>query len=213
MARKFNSKYDFDDSFFAYNIPKDAMQLVLRIKTKLGQHTLTEDHERQTEKYRPRDKHPRGNPRKRLDSITKRTIDTSVTSDSVPWLPTPNFQYRPTLFDDPRNVSSDKRNAPPPLEPMNISMLVISQEDSMDRTDKVLGKDAKREAHVAQQIPLPRSSSPYPDNRPGIHEQLEPETEDEIDINDYSERPANNKRPPKSKRVPNLTIQNFCPTP
>ena len=101
-----------------------------------------------------------------------------MTSDSVPWLPTPNFEYRPTLFDDPRNVTSDKGNASPPLEPMNTPTLVISEEDFMDRTDKVLGKDAKWEAHVAQQIPLPRSSSPYTDNRPGILEQLEPETED-----------------------------------
>ena len=109
-----------------------------------------------------------------------------MTSDLVAWLPTPDFEYRPTLFDDLRNVSSDKENAPPPPEPMNTPMLVISEEDFMDRTDKVLGKEAKWETHVAQQIPLPRSSSPYPDNRPGILEQLEPETEDKIDTNYYS---------------------------
>ena len=55
-------------------------------------------------------------PRKRLDCITKRTNDTSVTSDLGPWLPTPKFEYRHTFFNEPRNFSSDKENVPPPLE-------------------------------------------------------------------------------------------------
>ena len=178
---------------------------------------LTEDHKRWTKKYQPRDKHPRGIPRKRLDSITKRTIDTSVTSDLGPWLPTPNIAYRPTIFDNPRNISSDKENAPPspePNEPMNTAMLILCEEDFMDRTNKVLGKDAKWEAHVVQQILLPRSSSPYPYKRPGILEQLEPETEDKININDYSEKPVNDKRPPKPKHAPNIfNNPEFLPNP
>ena len=43
---------------------------------------------------------------------------------------------------------------------------------------------------MAQQIPLPKASSPYLDNRPGALEHLEPETDDDIDIRDYMERPA-----------------------
>ena len=139
-----------------------------------------------------------------------------MTSDLGLWLPTPDFEYRPTIFNDPRDIRSGKENVPSPLEPnepMNTPMLVISEEDFMDRTDKVLGKDAKMEAHVAQQIPLPRSSSPYPDDRPSTLEQLEPETEDYIDINDHSERPANDKRPPKPKHDLSLVTQNFCQTP
>ena len=85
----------------------------------------------------------------------------------------------------------------------------MSEKDFMDRTKKVLGKEAKWEARVAKQIQIPRSSSPYPDDRPGTLEQLEPETEDEIDINDYSERPANDKRPPKPKCSPSLLTQNL----
>ena len=69
----------------------------------------------------------------------------------------------------------------------------------------------KWEAHMAQQIPLPRSSSPCPENRPGAMEQLEPETDDDIDVKDFSERPANDKRPPKPKHGPSLLIQNFFP--
>ena len=118
------------------------------------------------------------------------------------------------IFNDPRNVSSDKENAPP-LESVTIQILNIMEEDFLDRTEKLLGKETKWEAHVAQQIPLPRSNSPYPNDRPGSLEQLEPEPDDDTDIRDYMERPANDRRPPKpNKRCgPSLIIQNNCPTP
>ena len=89
----------------------------------------------------------------------------------------------------------------------------ITEEEFLDRTDKLLGKDSKCEVHVAQQPPLPRASSPYPDDRPGALEELEPETDDNIDIRDYMEGHANDRRPPKPKCGPSLMIQHFCPTP
>ena len=83
MARTLNSKYDFEKGFFTWDILKDAIQLVLKIKTKLDQHTLTEDHERQMEKYRPQENHTKGSPRKRLESLSPIKInDTSMTADS-----------------------------------------------------------------------------------------------------------------------------------
>ena len=70
-----------------------TIQLVLKFKTKLGKHTLTEDHERWTEKYRPWERHTKdseGSSRRRLDSLSpKKVNDSSTTSDSGPWLPTP----------------------------------------------------------------------------------------------------------------------------
>ena len=51
-------------------------------------------------------------------------------------------------------------------------------------TESLLGKETKSEAHVAQTIPLPRSNSPYQDDRPGALEQLELETDDDMDIRD-----------------------------
>ena len=67
---------------------------------------------------------------------------------------------------------------------------------------------------MAQQVPVPRSSSPYPVDKPGSLEQLEPETEDDdTDVRDFMERLANDKRPPKPKCGPSLMIQNFFPTP
>ena len=50
-------------------------------------------------------------------------------------------------------------------------------------------KTIKWEVHVAQQIPLSRPSSPYPDNEPTRSlDQLEPETEDDMDMRDFSEK-------------------------
>ena len=66
---------------------------------------------------------------------------------------------------------------------------------------------------MAQQIPLPRSTSPYLDDRAGALEQIELEMDEDIEITDYMERPENDKRPPKPKCGPSLMIQNFCPTP
>ena len=65
---------------------------------------------------------------------------------------------------------------------------------------------------MGQQIPLPRSSSPYPDdNQNGSSEQLEPETEDDMDMRDFSERPTNDKRPPKPPRKTKVMLQNLIP--
>ena len=47
---------------------------------------------------------------------------------------------------------------------------------------------------MVQQIPLPRSSSPYPVNKPAPLEQLEPETDDDMDVRYFMERLANDKR-------------------
>ena len=220
MARTLNSKCNFTEGFFACDILKDTIQLVLKIKTKLGKHTLTEDHERRTEKYRPRERHTKNNEvssRRRLDFLSpKKVHDSSATVDSGPWLPTPTeFEYRPEIFNDPRNISSNKENTPP-LQSQTTptcNILNIMDDKFHDITENFSGKETKWEAHVAQQIPLLRSSSPYPDNRPGVLEQLEPETDDDLDVMDYMERPANNKRLPKpNKRCgPSLMIQSNCP--
>ena len=100
-----------------------------------------------------------------------------------------------------------------PLEPVPMPILNIAESNFLDQTENFLGKNTKWEAHVAQQIPLPRSSSPRPLNKPGLLEQLEPETDDDMVVRDFMERPANDKRPPKSKCRPSLMIQNNFPSP
>ena len=135
-----------------------------------------------------------------------------MTSDSGLWLPTPEFEYKPKLFNDSKNTNSDKENMSP-LEPNQIPVLNIEESDFLERTEKLLEKDNKWEAHVAQQIPLPRSSSPTPDNQTRTKEQLEPETEDDMDMRDFSDRPVNDKRPLEPPCKPMVMHHNLTPPP
>ena len=109
-------------------------------------------------------------------------------------------------------MSSNKENMPP-LEPIPMPILNITESDFLDRTENLLGKEMKWEAHMSQQIPSPRSSLPYPVDRLGSLGQLKPETDDDMDIRDFMERLANDKGLPKPKHGPSLMIQNFFPLP
>ena len=53
MARSLNSKCDFDNGFFTCDLPEETVLLVLKVKTKMDDHTLVEDTEKWTEKFRP----------------------------------------------------------------------------------------------------------------------------------------------------------------
>ena len=67
-------------------------------------------------------------------------------------------------------------------------------------------------------MPMPRTSSPYPDDSDKRLEKLEMETDDELDEIDYRARPANNRRLPKPRCRPTLRrsslnwLKNDCPT-
>ena len=52
MARSLNSRCNFENGFFTCDLPEDAVLLVVKVKTKTGNHTLVEDTEKQTEKFR-----------------------------------------------------------------------------------------------------------------------------------------------------------------
>ena len=53
MARSLNSRCYFENGFFSCDLPEDAILLILKVKTKSGNHTLVEDTEKWTEKFRP----------------------------------------------------------------------------------------------------------------------------------------------------------------
>ena len=53
MARLLNSRCNFENSFFTYDLPEDTILLILKVKTQTGNHTLVEDTEKQTEKFHP----------------------------------------------------------------------------------------------------------------------------------------------------------------
>ena len=85
-------------------------------------------------------------------------------SDSGDWLSSPEPNYRPKLFDDPRNPDSSKENMPP-LEPALMSIFNAEEREFLNKMEKLLGTGNNWEAHVTQQIPLPRTSSPAHSNK------------------------------------------------
>ena len=198
----------------------DAVQLVVHIEPKCRKHTLKEDKEKRTEKYRPWAKQTdNDDSRWVLKSLTP-----SLSSDSGAWTPSQGFDYKPKNFDDPRNSHSSKENKHP-IEPVPIPLLNIEEADFLNRTEKLLRTDHKWKTLVAQQVPLSRTSSPCPINsQTRSLEQLETATEDDMDIRDFSKRPTNNLRPPKtaqetqsnpskfdsSSRMPRLCSDESC---
>ena len=60
MARSLNSQCDFKNGFFSCDLPEDAVLLILKVKTKTGNHTLVED----TESRQRNSTHGRNHPKK-----------------------------------------------------------------------------------------------------------------------------------------------------
>ena len=117
MARSLNSRCDFKNGFFTCDLPEDAVLLIVKVKTKTGNHTLVEDMEKWTEKFRLWKK-PTNNgksiPRKLPGILTPRRNDNSMTSDSGPCPSSlTENEYKPRFFDEPDCMSSDKENIPP----------------------------------------------------------------------------------------------------
>ena len=117
MARSLNSRCNFDNGFFTCDLPEDAVLLVVKVKIKTGNHTLVEDTEKQTEKFRPWKKPTKvgkTSPRKLPGVLCPTKNDISVTSDSGPCPSSPTeMEYKHWFFDEPECLSSDKENTPP----------------------------------------------------------------------------------------------------
>ena len=117
MARSLNSTCDFENGFFLCDLPEDIILLVVKVKTKTGNHTLVEDTEKQTEKFRPWKKPTKvgeSSPKRLPGVLTPRKNDNSMTSDSGPCPSSPTeTEYKPKFFDEPEYLSSDKENVPP----------------------------------------------------------------------------------------------------
>ena len=153
MARSHNTKCDFKHGFFSCDLPVDAIQISVWVDTKCRKHTQMEDRHQRTEKYKTWVKYNDGQ-RQILDSMTVSNL-----SDSGDWIHSPEFNYKLKLFNDPRNSDSSKENMPP-LEPITTPIFNTREWEFLNKTEKLLGTENNWESHVAQQIPLPRTSSP-----------------------------------------------------
>ena len=107
MTRCLNTKCDFKHGFFPFNLPVDTIQVSVHVDTKQGKHNLKEDKHQRKERHRTWTK-CNNDPRQALDSLTASDI-----CDSGAWLPTPEHDYRPKLFDNPWNPDSSKENMSP----------------------------------------------------------------------------------------------------
>ena len=137
MARLLNSQCDFENGFFSCDLPEDAVLLILKVKTKTGNHTLVEDTEKQTEKFhlwkKPSKEGKQFSP-KLPGVLAPNKSDIGVTSDSGP-CPSPiEHEYRPKYFDEPECLDSDKENMPPieSVTPPSLRNLSLEEENNDD---------------------------------------------------------------------------------
>ena len=164
MARSLNSRCDFKNSFFNCDLLEDAVLLILKVQTKTGNHTLVEDTEKQTEKFRPwkkptKDRKPV--PRKLPGGLTPWKNDNSITSDSGPCPSSlTENENKPRFFDEPDYLGSDKENIPPieSVTPPSLKNLSLEEEANDNENEAT-----SWEANVARNIMTTlRASSPYP---------------------------------------------------
>ena len=165
MARSLISRCDFQNGFFTCNLPEDAMLLVVKVKTKTGNHTLVEDTEKQMEKLRPwkkPTKDEKTSPRKLPGVLTPRKNENSMTSDSGPCPLSPTgTEYKPQFFNEPECLSSDKENILPVESITPLSLKNLSLEEGTTGNDT---ETTSWEASVAKNImTTPKASSPYTD--------------------------------------------------
>ena len=212
MARSLNSQCNFKNGFFTCNLPEDAVLLILKVKTKTGNHTLVEDTEKQTEKFCPWKKQAKDGkqvPQKLPGVLTPKKNDNSITSDSGPCPSPTEHEYKPRYFNEPDCMSSDKENMPPieSITPPSLRNLSLEEE-----VNEIEHEATTWEANVARNLdPLPRSSSPYP-KKTSTLEDLETDTDNNmVNMTDFFKRPPNEKRSPRPKQA-NLN-QEQCPTP
>ena len=165
MARSLNSRCNFDNGFFTCDLPEDAVLLVVKVKTKTGNHTLVEDTEKLTEKFRTRKKPTKDgktSPRKLPGVLSPRKNDNSMTSDSgsCPSSPT-EMEYKPQFFDEPEYLSSNKENVLPIESITPPSLRNLSLEEGMTGNET---EATSWEASVAKTImTTPRASLSFPE--------------------------------------------------
>ena len=121
--------------FFTCNLPEDAVLLILKVKTKTGNHTLVEDTEKWNEKFCPWEKQAKDwkqVPKKLPGVLTPRKNDNSITSDSGLCPILTEHKHKPRYFNEPEWLSSDKENMPPIklVTPPSLRNLSLEEENN-----------------------------------------------------------------------------------
>ena len=149
--------------FFLCDLPEDAVLLVLKVKTKTGNHTLVEDTEKWTAKFRlwkKPTKDGESSPRRLPGVLTPRKNNNSMTSDSGPCPSSlTETEYKSKFFDEPEYLSTDKENVPPTesITPPYLKNLSLKEGTNSNKNEAT-----SWEGSVARNIvTTPRASSPY----------------------------------------------------
>ena len=108
---------DFSTSFLVCDIPRDTIEVKIKIKTRWGKLTLTDDKKRRMEKFRPWGKWicklKISTTRKVVSQTPKKTHDSGFSSDSEMWIQVrESFGHVPKYFPGPTLTISDKANGP-----------------------------------------------------------------------------------------------------
>ena len=146
MARSLNSRCNFENGFFSCDLPEDTVLLVVKVKTKTGNHTLVEDTEKQTEKFRlwkKPTKDGESSPRRLPGVLTCRKNNNSITSDSGPCPSSlTDTEYKPKFFNEPEYLRSDKENISPTesITPPSLKNLSLEEGINNNKWKVNLGK-------------------------------------------------------------------------
>ena len=165
MARSLNSRCNFENGFFTCDLPEDTILLVVKVKTKTGNHTLVEDTEKQTEKFRPwkkPTKDRKSSPRKLPGVLTPRKNNNSMTSDSGPCPSSlTETEYKPRFFNEPECLSSDKENilpsrsiTPPSLKNLSLEEGTNGNENEATSWEAIVARNIGD--YTKGKLPLPK---------------------------------------------------------
>ena len=128
MARQLNATCNFNMGYLICDIPDNTIEVVVKIKTMFGKHTLVKDRERRMVKYRLWQKcnqpHIRMEMAKRVAPLRFRKVrkegtDSGSSSDSGTWINMgEGFGYPPTTLipTTPRPVKKEEKNLMPHLK-------------------------------------------------------------------------------------------------
>ena len=228
MARHLNVNCDFSTGYLVCDIPRDTIEVKIKIKNKWEKHTLTKDKERRIEKYCPWGKCPHkvkiSTTRKVMSRLPKKTHDSGSSTDSETWIQVgESFGYMPKYFTDPAPTNSDKENDLPDdsqtvmtLNNLNISDKDRHQEDVVlpEQPQNFVGpycptcvlkwhrciciEESDWDEMVEVNPPMPQTCSPKPENPLENIKQIELYWDEDLDRVDYRVRLANDKRKPKT---------------
>ena len=168
MARSLNSRCDFKNGFFTCDLPEDAVLLILKVKTKTGNHTLVQDMEKWTEKFRPWKKPTmdrKSVPQKLPGVLTPWKNDNSITSDSGPCPSLTENEYKPRFFDGPDCMSSGKESIPPTesITPPSLKNFSLEEEanDNKNEATSWEASVARNIMMIPRQVPLIQNKLAY----------------------------------------------------